>query len=134
MTSRRKRAEDRGRRGEAWAALWLMAKGYRILARRYQTPLGEIDLIARKGGAVAIIEVKARPDLASGIEAIGARQRQRLVRAAKVFLARHPRHQRCVIRFDALIVRPFRLPHHLIDAWPAEEAIRASFRRPAGGL
>jgi putative endonuclease len=57
---RRRKAERRGKRGEGWATWLLRLKGYRILVRRARTPLGEIDIIARRGRVTAFIEVKAR--------------------------------------------------------------------------
>ena len=55
-----------GQKAETLAALWLRLKGYRILARRFRAPPGEIDLVARRGRVLALVEVKARADLAAG--------------------------------------------------------------------
>ena len=66
----RQRAYRRGHRGEWLAAAALMLKGFRIIARRYRTKLGEIDLIARRGNLVLIVEVKVRPTLMQAMEAI----------------------------------------------------------------
>lgn len=120
MDGRRSGAERRGRRAETLAALWLRLKGYRILARRYRTPVGEVDLIARRGRALAFVEVKARRDLATALEAVGRRQRERTLRAALLFLARNPGAAECDLRFDIVVIRPRRLPHHLVDAWQAK--------------
>lgn len=106
-----------GRFAETLAAWSLRLKGYRILARRFKTPLGELDLVARRGQLVAFIEVKARTDLDQALIALGPRQRERTARAAELFLLRHPGHAGCTLRFDLIAVRPWRLPHHLIDAW-----------------
>ena len=62
---RRRRAYGLGRRAEWMAAWWLRLKGYRILARDFRVAVGEIDLIARRGRTLALVEVKARPDLAT---------------------------------------------------------------------
>jgi putative endonuclease len=110
----------RGRRAESVAALWLMLKGYRILARRHKDRLpgaGEIDLVARKGDVIAFVEVKRRGDLASAAFAIGPRQRRRLAQGAAAFLARRPQFAHLSVRFDALLLAPGRWPHHMIDAW-----------------
>lgn len=120
VTGRRTEAERRGRRAESMAALWLRLKGYRILARRFRSPAGEIDLVARRGRVLAFVEVKARREFAAAIEAVGRRQRERSIRAALAFLARHPRAAGCDLRFDIVIIRPRRLPHHLVNAWQAE--------------
>ncbi|WP_150004265.1 YraN family protein [Iodidimonas muriae] len=113
----RKQSEKRGRAAESWAALYLQIKGYRILARRYRTPVGELDLVARRGDSLVFIEVKARQDLALGMGAISHNQRQRLHRAALAFITRHPQFHAFALRFDAIIIRPFSLPHHIVDAW-----------------
>jgi putative endonuclease len=97
---------------------WLLRlKGYRILASRYQSPLGEIDIVACKGGTVAVVEVKARPTEQEAIEAILPRQRQRLQRAALDFLSRHAHLNTHDLRFDMMLVTPKRLPAHIKDAW-----------------
>lgn len=114
--SRRKR-EAWGRLAETVAAWSLRVRGYRILARRFKTPLGEIDLVVRRGELVAFVEVKARVDLDQALAALGPRQRERTVRAAQLFLLRHPDHARCTLRFDLIAIRPWRMPLHLVDAW-----------------
>lgn len=113
----RRQVEAWGRAAEHLAAWSLRARGYRILARRFRTPLGEIDLIARRGDLVAFVEVKARGDLEQALQAVGPRQRARTARAAELFLLRHPALSGCTFRFDLMAVRPWRLPHHLADAW-----------------
>jgi len=113
----RRRAVRRGRFAEAVAAAWLRLKGYRILGRRVKTPVGEIDILARRGSVVAVVEVKARPTAAAAAEAIGARQRHRLERAAAWVLASRPALAQADIRFDAVLVAPFRAPRHVVDAW-----------------
>ncbi len=122
MTAGRRRAYRRGRLAEAVSAWWLRLKGYRILARGYRTPVGEIDLVARRGDVLAIVEVKARPDIGTAAAALGSRQRHRIGRAAALYRARHPDCADLAIRFDAVLVRPWRPPVHVIDAWrPASD-------------
>ena len=111
------RAQSWGRLAESLAACSLRLRGYRILARRYRTPLGEIDLIARRGRLVVFVEVKARAELEQALGALGRRQRARTERAAEMFLLRHPDHAGCALRFDLIAVRPWRWPYHLADAW-----------------
>ena len=106
----------RGRKAELWAVFWLRIKGYRILARNHRSVAGEIDIVARKGKVLAFIEVKARRDEASALEAI-ARQRPRLLRGAEAFLARRPDLALLSPRFDAIVVADGHWPHHMIDAW-----------------
>lgn len=118
MTASRRARERRGRTAERRAALALILKGYRILARRFRTPAGEIDLVARRGGTVAFIEVKARKTIALAAAAVAPRQRRRIVRAAAYYAAANPAVSPLVQRFDAVLVAPRRWPHHIINAWP----------------
>ena len=111
------RAYRRGHRGEWIASLALMAKGYRIVARRYRTRLGEIDLIARRGDLVLIVEVKARPTLLMAMEALGTASARRIEAAADLWLARQPDHHRLSLRFDLVAVLPRRWPVHVPDAF-----------------
>jgi putative endonuclease len=117
---RRRRAWLRGRRGEALAACWLRLKGYRLLARNFRSGAGEIDLIARRGKILAMVEVKARGDLVSASEALGVRQRGRIARATQAFLQQRPNLARLSVRFDVILVAPGRFPRHLMDAWRPE--------------
>lgn len=109
----RRRHLRRGRRGEWFASLALMAKGYRIVARRYRTKLGEIDLIARRGDLIAIVEVKVRPTLIEAMDAIGRVSERRIDAAADLWLARQPDHARLSVRFDMVAVLPRRWPVHV---------------------
>ncbi len=116
-TPERRRAWRFGLGAERLAALWLGAKGFRVLARRFQCPQGEIDLVARRGRLVVFVEVKARADAAAAAEAVSARQRRRIERAAEVFLQRRPEFAGSDLRFDAVLITPGRLPRHVADAW-----------------
>ena len=116
MTARR-RAWRAGRRAEAICVWHLRLRGYRVLARGFRAPVGEIDIVARRGGTLVRVEVKARASLGTAAEAVTARQRQRIERAAEAFLARNPRLARLGLRFDAMLVAPRRWPMHIVDAW-----------------
>ena len=118
----RQRAEARGRRAERLAGWWLRLRGYRILARDYRAPVGEIDIVACRGRLLAFIEVKRRESLDDAAWAITPRQRQRIALAAKAFLQGHPAYRRCDCRFDALLIAPGRFPRHLKDAWRPSES------------
>ncbi|WP_027133732.1 YraN family protein [Geminicoccus roseus] len=107
-------ADRTGRRAEAWAAWWLRLQGWRILEHRFRCPVGEIDLVAKRGRTVAFVEVKARPNSAAGLEALQPRQQRRLRRAAEFWLTRHPAGPEQTLRFDLIVVRPWRLPLHLV--------------------
>jgi putative endonuclease len=115
--NKRRRADRAGRVAEALCALALILAGYRILARRFRTPVGELDIVARRGRVLAFVEVKARASLALAAEAIAARQRQRVERAAGAYLALHPALAGFDQRFDAMLVAPWRWPRHIRDAW-----------------
>lgn len=110
----------RGRWAEALAAWSLRLRGYRVLARRYRTPVGEIDLVVRRRRLVAFVEVKARAELDQALGALNARQQARTRRAAEWFLLRHPGYADCELRFDLITVQPWRLPRHLSNAWRLE--------------
>ena len=114
---KRRKAYARGRRAEALCALLLRLKGYRILARGFRLPVGEIDLIARRGGVLAAVEVKARRQAVVAMEAVTPRQRRRIARAAEGFLSRRPDCDNLTVRFDIMVVLPWRLPRHRPDAW-----------------
>ncbi|MDP1616517.1 YraN family protein [Phenylobacterium sp.] len=110
-------ARRSGRRAEVWAALWLMAKGYRILGFRLRTRLGEIDLLAQKGGVLAVIEVKSRTTLDAALAAVTPEQRDRLRRAGQAAAGARPRLKALAIRLDLVALAPGRLPRHRPDAW-----------------
>ncbi len=113
--------ERRGRRAERLAAWYLRFKGYRILARRFRTPVGEIDLIVRRGRRLAFVEVKLRESIEEGLEALTQGQRRRILRAATAFLRLHPQLAGLDLRFDLLLFAPWRPPRHLEDAWRRED-------------
>jgi len=104
---------------EARAAAYLMAKGYRILAKRFRSPYGEIDLVARKRNLVAFVEVKARASLDDAAYAVTPRQQARIIAAAQAWLMAHPEHAEFDLRFDAMLIAPRRLPRHLLAAFDA---------------
>src|ERR1700716_2859112 len=104
---------------EARAAAFLMAKGYRILAKRFRTPYGEIDIVARRRNLLAFIEVKARASLDGAAYAVTPRQQQRIIDAAQAWLMVHPEHADFDLRFDAMLIAPRRLPRHLLAAFDA---------------
>jgi putative endonuclease len=108
-----------GLSAEARAAAYLMAKGYRILAKRFRTPYGEIDIVARRRNLLAFIEVKARASLDEAAYAVTPRQQQRIIDAAQAWLMAHPEHAEFELRFDAMLIAPRHLPRHLLAAFDA---------------
>jgi putative endonuclease len=119
-TERRVAAERGGRRAEALAAWLLRLKGYRILARRYRTPAGEIDLVVRRGRLIAFVEVKHRADEAAALDAVTPASRRRIANAAALWIARNPAAATFDQRFDVIVSRPGRLPRHIPSAFDAE--------------
>jgi putative endonuclease len=116
-SAERLRAWRRGRLAETLCVWHLRLRGYRVLARGYRVPVGEIDIIARRGGVLAAIEVKARDSLAAAAEAIAPRQRRRVARAFEHFLAGQQQLAGLTLRFDVMLVARGRLPRHLRNAW-----------------
>ncbi len=113
--SERQARYRRGHLCEILAAALLTAKGYRILARRYQSPAGEVDLIACRGRRLTFVEVKRRRTLEDCEAAISAEQGRRIRRAADDWLSRHPRHRDYEIVFDAMYFVAGRWPRHVRD-------------------
>lgn len=96
---------------------WLRFKGYRVIARNFKTPVGEIDMVARRGRLIAIIEVKIRNSRAEALSAITPRQQDRIIRATQIFLQQRPELADSTPRFDAMFISPGSLPIHIQDAW-----------------
>lgn len=113
---KRRLAERSGREGERRAALWLRAKGWRILAARVKTPRGEIDLIARRGSLVAFVEVKYRRNKAELDHAIDEYRLSR-VAAAVECVAHDYAGEGDDIRIDVILLAPGSLPRHIANAW-----------------
>ncbi len=113
----RLRSYRAGIAAEYAALLYLLAKGYLPLARRYKTPVGEIDLIARRGGRLVFVEVKARRTREAAAEAVHAKNQARVVRAAQHYLAAHPNVAPYEVRFDVIALAWYRLPTHIPNAF-----------------
>ena len=114
MNTRAER-EAKGRRGEVLAAWYLRLTGWRILARRVKTPRGEIDLIARRGGVVAFVEVKWRASAAELDSAVDPYRLRRVAAAAEAIAHRHARAGD-IQRIDVLLLAPGRFPRHMANA------------------
>lgn len=113
----RRAAYTRGRHAEGLAAWWLRLKGYRILARGYRVPVGEIDIVARRGRVLALVEVKTRSHEGAAADAVTPRQRRRVERAALAFVQTHRSMADADLRFDAILVRGRVHLRHVRDAW-----------------
>src|SRR5262249_48675895 len=106
--------------------------GYAIAARRFKSPVGEVDIVARRGAELLFVEVKARSRLDDAALSVTPRQRRRVVAAAEAWLAQHPGDRPCEIRFDVIPVPP---PHRRGAARPRAGGglLGASLSPPAGG-
>ncbi len=123
----RRRALRFGRLAEAACRLRLRLTGWRIVARDWRSPVGEIDIVARRGSVIAFIEVKGRRHAGAETAPPAPRQRRRISRAAELFLARHQRFGALCGRFDVMLVEPwpsprFLWPIHIPDAWRRDQA------------
>ena len=119
-TNRQKLAHRLGVRAEQIAVILLRLKGYRILKTRYRTPVGEIDVIARRAGTVVFIEIKKRPDLQSAVDSLRPRQRMRIVRAAEQWLHENGLPLDTDCRFDMLVFSAYFVPRHIRNAFSAD--------------
>jgi putative endonuclease len=111
-----KTSYGRGLRAEILAMLYLTIKGYTILAWRYKTSVGEVDIIAKRGTSIRFCEVKLRPSFDDGLEAISPYSQQRIARAASHFMVSKPGFQGYQQQFDAIVVCGWRI-RHLDNAW-----------------
>src|SRR5262245_43276783 len=109
-----------GLSAESRAAAYLIAKGFRIVARRFRSPVGEVDIVARRGRLLIFVEVKARNRLDDAAEALLPRQQRRIAAAAAAWIAARPDDAQSYIRFDAVLVAPGRIPRHIPAAFEAQ--------------
>ncbi|MCB1556863.1 MAG: YraN family protein [Alphaproteobacteria bacterium] len=115
-----KTAYSKGVLAETLAVWLLRAKGYRILARRHKTRMGEADLIARRGRTLVVVEVKERGDIATALEAVTPAMRRRIVRAGLHYWSSYPEYRDFTVRFDLVaIALPFSIVH-LVNAWDGD--------------
>ena len=116
----RSKTYQHGLLAERLAGAVLRLKGYRIISQRLKTPVGEIDLVAKRGKTLVIAEVKQRRTMAEAAAAISVRQRERLVMAARFMLAQRPELSDHTVRFDAILVGRWWWPTHIESAWSDE--------------
>jgi putative endonuclease len=121
---------DAGRFAEVIAAAWLMAKGWRILGFRLKTRAAEIDLLARRGEVLAVVEVKRRSTVEQALAAVTPDQAARLRRAGAAIAAGRPDLARLFVRLDMVALAPGRRPRHIPDAWgPTGDLTHGARRR-----
>jgi putative endonuclease len=120
MTARtpeqRHEADSRGRQGEAEAAMFLAQQGWQIVAERVRIKAGEIDLIAKRTGIVAFIEVKWRARSAALGDAIDERRLTRVARAVECIWQDYATDGED-IRIDVILLAPGQKPTHIENAW-----------------
>ena len=115
---RKRQSVKKGRRAEIIAALYLRLKGYRILARQIRNHYGEIDILARKGKTLIAVEVKFRPTLDAGLQAVGRVQQERISRALNAIAAKEKAYHQLDQRRDVVVVQNFiSRPIHVKNAW-----------------
>ncbi len=118
MRHERIKAYRRGVFAEMLAAALFRLKGYRIVAQRYRSPVGEIDLVAQKGKRLVFVEVKRRRTTDEAAWTLPAKQRRRIVRAAQYWLSSHPDYVGHDIAFDVVLAAPWAWPRHIANAFP----------------
>ena len=116
----RRSAERKGHKGETFAAVLLMFKGYRIVARRYKTKLGEVDIIARRRNIVALVEVKSRNTLLEAMDAVDTMTMRRIEAAGDLWLAKQRDYARINIRYDLIAILPRKFPVHIENLFLAQ--------------
>ncbi len=117
---RGRQSQIRGIAAEAAACAALVADGWTVLAQRLRTAAGEVDVVAERAGLLALVEVKARPNLATAAAALGPAQRARLLAAAEIILAEHPDWGRAGTRFDVMLVDQAGRVRRVADAFRLE--------------
>ena len=111
--AKRIRAEKRGHRSE-WLAAWaLRLKGWRIVAKRFKTKTGEVDLIARRRDLIIMVEVKARASLIEAMDSVTPTAQRRIEAAGDIWLARQPDFSKLSVRYDLVAVLPRQWPVHV---------------------
>ena len=117
MMEQKSQSHSRGILAEGAAEIFLRAKGYKILERRYKTKVGEVDIVAMDDDVLVFVEVKARPTLDDALFSITPKMKTRISDAAMSFLAEYPKYTSCAMRFDVMAVKlPFTI-RHMENAW-----------------
>ena len=124
-TEHQKKAHWLGLQAEHAAEMYLRVRGYRILAKRYKVPVGEIDLIARSGETVVFVEIKRRRERSEALSSLKPRQMARIVRAAEYWLSENQMNMNTDCRFDMIVFSAYLVPHHIKNAFSGEDAQQA---------
>jgi len=115
--AKRQKAHRRGHRAETLAAFALWLKGYKIIARRYKTPVGEVDLIVRKRNVVVFVEVKARATEQGALDAVSYGAQKRISAAGDWWLSKQPDFGQLSWRYDVVAMQPWKWPTHFTNVW-----------------
>lgn len=122
--TQKEKTYDKGVRAEKYAALYLQAKGYKILEARYKTKYGEIDIIAKRGNMIVFVEVKARQNIEQALESITPKMKKRIADSAQYYLSENEAANFCDLRFDVIAMKsPFsslKFIEHVDNAWQLE--------------
>ena len=119
MPKRATTSYQRGVQGESVALAFLNLHGYHILAKRYRTPYGEIDIIARYDNMIVCVEVKTRSSLSASLNAIQSPQQERIMNAYLYFIQSFPDYANDAVRFDVIVCVPNSRPLHIKNAFEA---------------
>ena len=114
---KRQSAQRRGQRAEWFAAVSLRLKGYKIIERGFKTNLGEIDIIAKKGNLIALVEVKLRKDVKSALDAVDHTSQWRIASAGDLWISKQRNFSELSIRYDIIAVVPWQWPRHFPGAF-----------------
>jgi putative endonuclease len=117
MRRNREEAERHGHLAESIALWFLRCKGYRLLARRYKSPAGEVDLVMRRGQTTVFVEVKARGTVDEAVTSVTPHQSRRISGAAAFYTSRDPQAARGFCRFDIVAVPSYLWPSHIENAF-----------------
>lgn len=117
MTRSRQKANAYGHHAETIALWYLRCKGYRLLAQRYKSPVGEIDLIMRRGRTTVFVEVKARATIDDSLFAVTPYQSRRISGAASHYAARDSKVAEGFQRFDIVAIPSYLWPTHIKNAF-----------------
>ena len=117
----RKKRRNSGQFAELIARMWLRAHGWRILGHRVRTPMGELDIVARRGRQLVFVEVKQRRTLEEAALALLPQQQRRIGNAARCWLAQHPHLATLDARCDLIAVNRHGLLRHYRNAFEVAE-------------
>jgi putative endonuclease len=121
MAHDRRKSEAAGRAAELCALWYLRLKGWRLLAQRYKSPMGEVDLVMRRGEVTAFVEVKVRANITAAVMAVSPRQARRISAAARHYLSRESQAALGTCRFDIVALSPYHWPRHIENAFEGDQ-------------